>query len=307
MLLKPRIKTSFIKKGNDLFSRQSFGDRILDGFNVVLLLVVAAAMFLPFLYIFSVSFSSMASYLQSNIMLWPKEWSTGAYRYILSNDRFIRSIIVTVFITLVGTLCNLVITATMAYGVSRPFYGQRTVMFLVLFAMLFSAGIIPTYLVVQSTGLLDTIWALIIPVLISPWNLIVFRQFFKSIPSELREAALIDGAGEFSIFRIIILPLSKPALATFGLFYAVAHWNSYFTGILYLNDSSKWPIQVLLRQIVVVNDMTSIQSQQILEQVPPSETVQMAAILLATLPILIVYPFLQKHFAKGMMVGSVKG
>ncbi|WP_409342564.1 carbohydrate ABC transporter permease [Paenibacillus sp. MBLB4367] len=281
-------------------------DRLFRLVNGALLLLIAATMFFPFLYIFSVSFSSMESYLRNDMMFWPEEWVTDAYRYILAKDRFIRSILVTVFITVAGTLMNLAFTATMAYGLSRPFFGQRSVLFMVLFTFLFSAGIIPTYLVVQATGLLNTVWSLIIPVLISPWNLIVFRQFFRSIPEELHEAALIDGAGEMKIFRTIILPLSKPALATFGLFYAVAHWNSYFTGILYLSDSSKWPIQVLLRQIVVVNDMTSLQ-QQVLTDPPPPETVQMAAILLATVPVLIIYPFLQKHFAKGVMLGSVKG
>ncbi|RAV21659.1 carbohydrate ABC transporter permease [Paenibacillus contaminans] len=286
---------------------KTLGDRVMDGINALLLVIIAAAMVVPFLYIFSVSFSSMETFLQNDIILWPKEWALDSYRYILSNDRFIHSIYTTIFITVLGTLCNLAFTSTMAYGLSRPFFGRNVILFLVLFTFLFSAGIIPTYLIVKATGLIDSVWALIIPVLISPWNLIVFRQFFRSIPEELNEAALIDGAGEFKIFYQIILPLSKPALATFGLFYAVAHWNSYFTGILYLNDPSRWPIQVLLRQIVVVNDSSTLQAQQMLTAPPPAETVQMAAILLATVPILILYPFLQKHFAKGVMLGSVKG
>jgi putative aldouronate transport system permease protein len=179
---------------------------------------------------------------------------------------------------------------------------------MVLFTFLFSAGIIPTYLIVKATGLLNSVWALIIPVLISPWNLIVFSQFFKSIPEELNEAALIDGAGPFTVFAQVVLPLSKPALATFGLFYAVMHWNSYFTGMLYLSNPKLWTIQLLLRQIVVVNDTSSLSAEQFVNvQPPPAETIQMAAILLATLPILVVYPFLQKHFAKGVMIGSVKG
>lgn len=280
---------------------------IADGLNAAVLALIAAAMVVPFLYIFSVSFSSMEEFLRRDFILWPERWVTDAYRYILANDKFVRSVFVTVFITVLGTLLNLAFTSTMAYGLSKKFFGQKLLLFMVLFTFLFSAGIIPTYMIVKATGLLNTIWALILPVLISPWNLIVFSQFFKSIPEELNEAALIDGAGEFTVFRSIILPLSKPALATFGLFYAVMHWNSYFTGILYLSNPDLWPIQMLLRQIVVVNDTSSLINQQMLIEPPPAETIQMAAILLATVPILIVYPFLQKHFAKGVMIGSVKG
>ena len=286
---------------------RTVADRILDALNVILLILFAMIMFFPFLYIFTVSFSSMKDYLENDFMLWPKEWVTNSYQYILGNNRFIRSVGLSVTVTVIGTFMNLLFTVTMAYGLSRPFYGQRPIIFTVLFTFLFSAGIIPTYMVVKETGLIDSIWALIIPVLISPWNLIVIRQFFRSIPEELSEAAIMDGANPLTIFTRIILPLSKPALATFGLFYAVSHWNSYFTGLLYINTPSKWPIQVLLRQIVVVNDNTALLEQQGFIQAPPAETIQMAAILLATVPILIVYPFLQKHFAKGVMLGSVKG
>ncbi|RKN64316.1 carbohydrate ABC transporter permease [Paenibacillus ginsengarvi] len=287
---------------------RSWLDRIGDGVNILLLVLIAATMIVPFLYIFSVSFSSMEEYLRKDFIFWPEHWVTDAYRYILSNDKFIKSIFVTIFITVIGTLLNLAFTSTMAYALSKPFFGQRVLLFLVLFTFLFSAGIIPTYLIVKETMLLNTIWALIIPVLISPWNLIVFTQFFKNIPEELNEAALIDGAGPFTVFARIVLPLSKPALATFGLFYTVMHWNSYFTGMLYLSNPNLWPIQLLLRQIVVVNDTSSLQADQLANiQPPPAETTQMAAILLATIPILIVYPFLQRHFAKGVMIGSVKG
>ncbi|MDF2670300.1 MAG: transporter permease [Paenibacillus sp.] len=283
-------------------------DRIADGVILIILLLVAAAMIIPFVYIFSISFSSMEEYLRRTFILWPERWVTSAYQYILSNDRFVKSVGITAYITVVGTLLNLAFTTTMAYGLSRKFYGRKVFLFMVLFTFLFSAGIIPTYLIVKATGLLNSVWALIIPVLISPWNLIVFSQFFKSIPEELNEAALIDGAGPFTVFGRIILPLSKPALATFGLFYAVSHWNAYFSGILYISNPKLWPIQVLLRQIVVVNDTSSLtMTEQVLSDPPPAETIQMAAILLATVPILILYPFLQKHFAKGVMIGSVKG
>lgn len=182
-------------------------------------------------------------------------------------------------------------------------------MFMVVFTLLFSGGMIPTYLIVKETGLLDSIWSLILPVAITPFNLIVMRQFFIAIPEDLTEAAIIDGANDLQIFSRVIMPLSKPSLATFSLFYAVSHWNNYFAPILYINVPEKWTIQVILRQIVVVGDATATLAgdNTFLDHPPPPETIQMAAILLATLPILVVYPFLQKHFAKGVMLGAVKG
>ncbi|AGX06357.1 MULTISPECIES: carbohydrate ABC transporter permease [Bacillus] len=288
--------------------KSSAGDKIFDSANSILLIFIAATMIFPFIYIFAVSFSSLSDFLENDLLLWPKEWVTDAYEYILGSDQFIRSLFVTIYITVIGTFINLFFTSTMAYALTRKIHGQRMILFLVLFTMLFSAGMIPTYMIVKATGLLNTLWALIIPVAISPFNLIIMRQFFQGIPEELTEAAIIDGANDLQIFTKIILPLSKPALAAFGLFYAVSHWNSYFTGVLYLSDPAKWPIQVILRQIVIVNEPNAaLGAHEMMESLPPPETVQMAAILLATIPILIVYPFLQKHFAKGVMLGSVKG
>ncbi len=290
--------------------KRSLSDKWMDGLNVILLFLIAAVMLFPFLHIFAVSFSSLHDILKREIIMWPREWVVDAYKTILSSDNFIRSLGVTAYVTIVGTLTNLLVTVMMAYGLTRNVLGQRVMMLLIVFTLLFSAGLIPSYLVVKETGLIDSLWALIIPGAVSSFNLIVVRQFFLSIPNELNEAALIDGANEVRIFTSIILPLSKPALAAFGLFYAVGHWNTYFTGILYLNNSAKWPIQVVLRQIVIVNEPAAALGQQamrMLEEPPPPVTIQMAAILLATLPILVVYPFLQKYFTKGVMLGSIKG
>lgn len=265
-------------------------------------------MLFPFLYIFSVSFTTFDEFLKSEFLLWPKKWVPDAYLFIFHSGSFLRSLLMTVYLTVVGTAVNLIFTSTMAFGLSRNIYGGRVITFMVLFTMLFSAGMIPTYLMVKETGLLDSIWALILPAAIGPFNLIVIRQFFQNIPSELYEASIMDGANDLTIFRKIILPLSKPVLAAFSLFYAVGHWNTYFNGILYLNDPKQWPIQVILRQIVVLSDPKNAlgAAQQVLLDVqPPPETIQMAAILVATLPILIVYPFLQKHFAKGVLIGSI--
>ncbi|MFY4774781.1 carbohydrate ABC transporter permease [Metabacillus sp. RGM 3146] len=288
---------------------KSAGDWVFSSMNYFFLLIIGIIMIFPFFYIFSVSFSSLTDYMNSDFLLWPKQWVTDAYAYILDSKNFIRSLGVTVFITIAGTIVNLFFTSTMAYGLSRPIKGQKFLLLFVLFTILFNAGMIPTYLVVKATGLLNSIWALIIPSAVSPFYLIVMRQFFMNIPEELHDAATMDGANEFQIFWRVVLPLSKPALAAFGLFYAVLHWNNYFAGILYLNDPALWPIQVVLRQIVIVNEPNAAlgNSAQFMEHPPPPETIQMAAILLATLPILLVYPFLQKHFAKGVMLGSVKG
>ncbi|MBO9604548.1 MAG: carbohydrate ABC transporter permease [Paenibacillaceae bacterium] len=279
--------------------------------NYIVLALIAAMMLLPFLYLFSVSFSTLEDFLRTDLLLWPKRWVTYAYEYILQSDSFLRSLWVTTKLTVTGTLINLAFTATMAFGLTRRALGQRTLLLLVLFSTLFSPGLIPNYIIVKETGLLDSTWSLILPGLISPFILIVLRTFFLNIPSELDEAARIDGANDLHIFARLILPLSKPALAAFSLYYAVGYWNGYFTAILYINNPAKQPIQVILRQIVIQSDPTSVfggfATQMFLEHSPPPQTVQMAAILLATLPILIVYPFLQKHFVKGVMLGSIKG
>lgn len=289
--------------------QKSIAERLFSGVNISLLLVISAVMLFPFLYLFSVSFSSFEDFLGSKLLLWPSKWTTDAYEYIWASRTFRQALLNTSLVTVLGTVVNLFFTATMAYALSRPIVGQRTVMFMVVFALLFSAGMIPTYLVVQETGLLDSIWSLILPVAIAPFNLIVIRQFFMNIPSDMIEAGIVDGANDLQIFGRIILPLSKPALAAFSLFYAVTHWNNYFAPILYINDPAKWTIQVVLRQIVVVGETTGTLGgdNMFMDNPPPPETIQMAAILMATLPILIVYPFLQKHFAKGVMLGAVKG
>jgi putative aldouronate transport system permease protein len=289
---------------------RSITDRMIDAANWLLLAIVALLMVFPFLHIFSVSFSSLRDVLEKEFIMWPTHWVTDAYQTILASNNFIRSLGVSSYITIVGTVVSLLLTATMAYGLTRNVTGQRIILLLIIFTLLFNAGMIPTYLVVKEVGLMNSTWSLIIPSAISAFNLIVMRQFFLSIPNELTEAGLIDGASELRIFTSIMLPLSKPSLAAFGLFYAVGYWNKYFEGVLYLNDSSKWPIQVVLRQIVIMNEATAAlgnEAMLMLENPPPPVTIQMAAILMATLPILIVYPFLQKHFAKGVMLGSVKG
>lgn len=293
--------------------RKSLGEKTFDGGIVLLLIVTSLLMLFPFYYMIVISFSSYDDYMRDGVVLWPKRWVLDAYQTIFDSKPFVRSIGSTVFVTVVGTLVDLIMTSSMAYALSRDIPGRKFFNLMVVFTFLFSGGMIPTYLVIKSTGLIDTYWSLIIPGCISAFNLIIIRQFFRSIPSELNDAALIDGASELKIFVSIVLPLSKPALAAFGLFYAVGHWNTFFDAILYLNDSTKWTLQVVLRQLVIMGDVSSTLHQSAEAQMAqnanptPPETIGMAAVLVATVPILLLYPFLQKHFAKGVMLGSVKG
>jgi putative aldouronate transport system permease protein len=198
----------------------------------------------------------------------------------------------------------------MAYPLARKTLpGRNTFLNMVIFSMLFGGGMIPTYLVIRELNLLDSLWALIIPGAISAFNLIIVKNFFQELPPELEEAARIDGCTELGLLWKIVLPLSKPVLATFTLFYAVGHWNSFFSALLYINNPEKWPLQVMLRQIVMLSqsaagDMSSMDPNFVK---PPDQSIKMAVIVIGTVPILLVYPFLQKHFAKGVMIGSVKG
>jgi len=293
--------------------RKSLGEKTFDGSIIVLLILTSLVMIFPFYYMLVISFSSYDDYLRDGVVLWPKRWVLDAYQAIFDSKPFIRSIGSTVFVTVVGSLVDLIMTSSMAYALSRDIPGRKFFNLMVVFTFLFSGGMIPTYLIIKATGLIDTYWALIIPGCISAFNLIIIRQFFRSIPSELNDAALIDGASELKIFVSIVLPLSKPALAAFSLFYAVGHWNTFFDAILYLNDSTKWTLQVVLRQLVVMGDVSNTLHQSAEAQMAknanptPPETIGMAAVLVATAPILLLYPFLQKHFAKGVMLGSIKG
>ncbi|NLM67197.1 MAG: carbohydrate ABC transporter permease [Enterococcus sp.] len=282
--------------------------KIFDVFNIIFLFSLAIIMILPFIYVIAASFSTESEIVTRSFFLWPKEISLESYRYILSTPAFIRSLIITIGVTIVGTLVQLFFTFSFAYPLSRSYLkGRKVLLNMVIVAMLFSGGMIPTFLVVKGLGLLDTYWALILPAAISPFNLMIIKNFFQEIPMELEESARMDGASELTIFSKIMLPLSKPVIATFTLFYAVGIWNDFMSGLLYINDSAKWPIQLLLRQITLSSSALNNEALLDPNYIPPEQGIKFAVIVVATLPILIFYPFLQKHFAKGMMVGSVKG
>ncbi|MFE5323362.1 carbohydrate ABC transporter permease [Paenibacillus sp. NPDC056579] len=283
---------------------------LFDGLNYTILGLLGIITILPFLYVIAGSFASEAELTQRSFFLIPKTFSLSGYQFIFSSDTLFRSILVSIYVTVMGTLVNLAFTVTMAYALARrDLMGRNTILNLVLFSMLFSGGMIPTYLVVKNLGLLDSYWALMLPGAISAFNLIVVKNFFQELPPGLEEAAKIDGCTELGVLWRIVLPLSKPVLATFGLFYAVGHWNNFFTALLYINDPEKWPLQVMLRQLVMlsqgnIGDMSQLDPTFVQ---PPEQTIKMAVIVVGTIPILLVYPFLQKHFAKGVLIGSIKG
>ena len=285
---------------------KSIGNRIFNFFNYSLLIIIGLACFIPFLNVIASSFATTQEVVEKDFILFPTTFTLSAYEYIFSTPTIFKSFAVSIGVTGVGTLVSMVLTSLMAYSLSRKYLvGRRFLNFVVVFTMLFSGGMIPTYLVVKNLGLIDTYWALILPIAISAFNLIIMRNFFQAIPESLEESAKVDGCNDLKIFLKIILPLSLPSIATISLFYAVAYWNEYTNAILYINDSSKWPIQVLLRQIVIVSSGMQADNS-VVEVVPPAQTIKMAVISVATLPMLILYPFLQKYFVKGAFVGSVK-
>ncbi|CZQ91694.1 carbohydrate ABC transporter permease [Trichococcus ilyis] len=284
------------------------GGRIFDVLNIIFLGLLGILMVLPFIYVVAGSFATEHELSTRAFFLWPNTFSLESYKYIFSTPAFMRSLFVTTGVTVVGTLVQLFFTFTFAYPLSRRHLKGRNVLLnLVIFAMLFSGGMIPTFIVVKNLGLIDSYWALILPIAINPFNLMIIKNFFQEMPIELEESAKMDGCTELGILWKIMLPLSKPVIATFTLFYAVGIWNDFMSGLLYINDSSKWPIQLLLRQITMSSSASSALSNLDPNYIPPEQGMKFAVIIVATLPILIFYPFLQKHFAKGMLVGSVKG
>jgi len=285
--------------------RASFPTQII---KVVVLLAVVIVMVFPFWYVLSVSLSTERDLQGANVSLFPLHPSLLAYQTILQGGVVLNALVISVGVTLIGTLACMVMTTTLAYGLSRTsdVPGSRFVLFVVLGTLLFNAGIIPNYLLVRFLGMLNTYQALIVPGLISAFNLVVVRQFFMNIPADLTDAAMMDGANPFQIFWQIMLPLSKAVLAVVALFYGVALWSDYFHPLLYINNTAMWPIPLVLRLYVLQGQALS-GAQQVGQPLPPATTVQMAVVVIATVPILVVYPFLQRYFTQGVLAGAIKG
>lgn len=288
------------------------GDRIFAVINYTILVLVAFVTLFPFLDVVFTSITPTEEIVLNakKIIAAPQHPTFSHYRYIFSGNRqMINSMIITVIRTSVGTLLSLVITALTAYPLSKRYLpGVNGIMKVFFFTMIFYGGMIPTFLVVKSYRMVDTIWALIVPEMLSVYNMIIMRTFFRSIPDELEEAARIDGCSDVKTLVKIVLPLSMPVLASIGLFYAVWHWNAFFDAVLYITDRNLWPLQTLLREILLSTSISELQQGNLLaDSMPPSSAVIAASIMISTVPIVCVYPFLQKHFVKGVMVGSVKG
>lgn len=261
----------------------------------------------PFYYIFIVSISDPQFVREGQILLWPRGFSMQAFKVNFQHARFYSSFRVSVFRTIVGTSLGIAISSSLAYAVSRrSLRGRKFFMVFIVFTMLFNGGIIPTYLVVRYTGLIDTVWALIIPNMVNTFNVIVLVNFFRSIPDEIEESAKIDGANDMVIFYKLMIPVAMPAIATITLFISVYHWNSLMDGVLYINTPNKKPLQVYLNDIVAAGQTEDLFGDASARWMP-TLSLKSATIFASTLPILVVYPFLQKYFVKGIMVGSVKG
>jgi putative aldouronate transport system permease protein len=288
--------------------RNTTAGRVFDTVNVVVLVGMAVVTLLPFLYVVAGSFAKESEISARPFFLWPQEVVTDSYRYIFSTNTFLRSLVVTICVTAVGTVVQVLLTFTMAYPLSKRFLpGRNIVLSLVVFTLVFSGGLIPTYLIVRDLGLLNSYLALILPLAINPFFLIVVKNFFQELPDELQEAAAIDGCTELGVFWRVVLPLSKPILATMALFYAVAIWNDFLSPLLYIDDARKWTLQMFVRQVTVSSDMANTLGQLDPNYLPPEQGLKFTVIVVATVPILLFYPFLQKHFAKGLLIGSVKG
>ena len=291
--------------------KRSKASKAFDVFNVIALALAAAITILPFLYVLAASFATEKEIVERPLFLIPRDVSLDAYQYIFSSGTLLRSFLNSVIITLLGTAVNMFCTVTMAYALSkRRVAGRNTILNLIIFSMFFSGGMIPTYIVVSGLGITNTYWAVILPGAISAYNLMIVKNFFQNIPAELEESAYLDGCNDMGALWRVALPLSLPVLATFSLFYAVGHWNAYFSAMLYMSKTpDKWPLQVMLRQLIILSQMTAgdMASMDPNFVKPPDQSIKMAVIMISTVPIMLLYPFLQKYFTKGVMVGALKG
>lgn len=287
----------------------SAGEHVFNGINCIFMFVLMMLMVYPLLYVFFASFSDPGKLAMSKgLMLKPQGFSVAAYRAVRNNPMIGRSYLNTLIIVVSGTTINLVMTSLCAFVLSReglPY--KKALTLFVMFTMFFSGGLIPRFLVVSGLGLVDSILALLLPNAINAYNMIIMRTSFGSVPRALEESAEIDGANEFVVLMRIILPLSLPVVAVMLLFYGVGHWNNWFSAVVYIRHRSKYPLQLILREILIENEVSSMTTDVgSLDKEAISETIKYATIVVATVPILCIYPFLQKYFAKGVMVGAVK-
>lgn len=291
--------------------KESFFDRIFITLVYLFLIAILIVILFPLLHIVSASFSSPAAVTSGEVWLWPVDFTWVGYKAVFQNSDIWIGFGNSLFYTVFGTLLNVSFTVMLAYPLARrTFYGRNIIMLILVFTMFFDGGMIPNYLLVKSLGILDTRWAMILPGALAVFQVIIARTFFQSLPDELAEAAEIDGCSDIKFFMQVVLPLSKPILAVLFLMYAVGHWNAYFNALIYLKDSSMFPLQIFLRNLLILNtensdmyrDVNNLMLQQGLK-----DLLKYSLIVVSSVPVLIIYPFVQKHFVKGVMIGSLKG
>ncbi|RAV16064.1 carbohydrate ABC transporter permease [Paenibacillus contaminans] len=289
--------------------QRTAGERLFDIGNALFMIVLSIATLYPFLYVLFASVSDPASFVQyRGILLKPLGFTIESYKMVFKNPMISLGYLNTLFYVGVGTALNILMTSLGAYCLSRQgLLWKNHMMMLIVITMFFSGGLIPTYLLVSGIGLMDSRWALIIPGAMSAYNMIIMRTAFQAVPVSLEESARLDGAGDLTILFRIVLPLSLPVLAVMVLFYGVGHWNAWFSAMIYLRTRDLWPLQLVMREILIQNAtdnmMTSVGGG---DRMPVGETIKYATIIVATVPILLLYPFLQKYFVKGVMIGAVK-
>ena len=300
-----------MEKGKKVKLYRSLPDRILMTFVWVLLLFIVLIILVPILFIIASSFSDIRAVTAGKVFLWPVGFSTKSYEMIFSSPDLVRGFLNSLVYTAVGTMFSLVLTLLAGYPLSRTDLKIRKyVMVLFTITMFFNGGLIPTYMVVSKLGLIDTFWAMIIPSAMGAWNVILVKTYIQSsIPLEIFESASLDGCSDWKYFLNMVIPLSKPIIAVMVLMYAVGKWNDFFSALIYINDTKKYPLQMILRNILIVNDASSI-STSLAEQMSRAEMktlLQYSLIIVSSVPVMILYPFIQKHFVKGVMMGSIKG
>lgn len=297
--------------GTQKFSAQSAGDKIFDIINHLILILVTLAVFYPLYFIVIASFSDPAAVASGNVHLLPKGFNLDGYAKVFENQKIWTGYANSILYTVVGTAINLALTIMAAYGLSKKTLpGQGVLMGLITFTMFFSGGLIPSYLLVDKLGLNNTMWALILPSAVSVYNLIIARSYMsQNISGELEEAAKLDGCSDFNLFFRIALPLSKPIIGVVVLMYAVGHWNEYFSALIYLRDQSLYPLQVILRDLLIQTEQAANMGgdASVMELQKIADMLKYGVIVVSSLPVLCIYPFIQKYFAQGMMIGSVKG
>lgn len=290
-----------------MHAKRGFGDYIFDSINTVLLILIALAMLFPFWHVLVGSVLPYEVAIQSSFHIIPEKVTFAAYRYIFSSESLMSSLGVSFAVTVTGTLYQLVITTCAAFALTKKTLPGRKIFFGVfLVTMFFNGGLIANYLLMQKLHLLNNILVLILPFGLSTYNMIIVKTFFEALPPEMEESARIDGASTFRVFVNIILPLSVPVIATFSLFFAVDLWNGWYNAMIYINDKNKWPFIMLLRDILINNNTDSMGSNYVNRDYIVGDSIKMAVIIVSVVPIVVIYPFVQKYFVKGIMIGAVK-